>query len=184
MTINLVAGMLESSAHLDELASTKRKIEAETIGQSIGWKRFSDGEMYECIDISGGYSLGIMQSAQVLVGLAAELSLKYAFESEHPNTVAPSSHKLHSLYCGLSKEKRTAIESDYSERIKGRKDNPPVGWRKAKQVFQASDNYFVDWRYLSEEGRNVSDAFPIWLREAVCSVLASLDIKITWSNSE
>ena len=101
MTINLVAGMLESSAHLDELASDRRKIEAETIGRSLGWRRFPYGKLYEYIDVSGGYSLGIMQSAQVLVGLAAELSLKYAFESEHPNEVAPTSHKLHSLYCGL-----------------------------------------------------------------------------------
>ena len=77
-----------------------------------------------------------------------------------------------------------AIESDYSERIKGRNDNPPVGWSKAKQVFQASDNYFVDWRYVSEEGSDVPDAFPIWLREAVCSVLASLGTTITWGNRE
>lgn len=184
MTINLVAGMLESSAMLDTHAAKQGKIEAKTVGKPMGWHQGPDGIVREVIDVSAGYSLGIMQSAQVLAGLAAELVLKYAFESENPKLVAPSSHHLHDLYCRLSQKKRTSVESDYAKRIKRHTDTPPVGWRKAKQVFQSADNYFVDWRYLSEEGNNLSDAQPIFLREAVCSVIAALGVTVNWGESK
>ena len=184
MTINLIAGMLESSAILDTRAAEQREIEAKTLGKPMGSHRGPDGIMREVIDVSAGHSLGMTQSAQVLAGLAAELALKYAFESEHPKSVAPSSHHLHDLYCKLSENKRTSVESDYAKRIKLHTDKPPVGWRTTKQVFQSADNYFVDWRYLSEEGSTLSNARPIFLREAVCSVMAALGVKINWGGNK
>ena len=107
MTIEAVVGMLESSAQLDNSAVERRKIEASDFGKSRGFQRDWDGKSRELIDISGGYSLGIMQSAQVIVGLAAELILKYTYEFENPSVIAPQTHKLYDkLYSKLSAIRR------------------------------------------------------------------------------
>ena len=182
ITEPLIVGMLESSARLDEAAAERRRVEAAESGKSLGLKPGPDGKLREVINISGGYSIGMTQSAQVLAGFAAELALKYAYEKEHPDDTAPPSHKLRDdLYRALSPSMMNEIEADYSERVQRHKTPPDEGWRTAEQVFRSANDYFDNWRYMSEIGRTIPYAQPIFLREAICSVLQAIGIKVRWS---
>ena len=179
---SLVVGMLESSAHIDSLAAERQKIEAEEFGRRE-WQQDQHGERREVIDISGGYSIGMIQSAQVLAGLAAELALKYVYEIEYPDAVAPQTHKLYDdLYSKLPVKRRNKIEADYAVRIQQHKRLPDEGWKTSEQAFQSANNYFLDWRYVAE-GNDIPYAQPVFLREAICSVLKTLDINIRWSEA-
>ncbi len=181
---SLVVGMLESSAHIDSVAAKRQKIEAAKFGTRRGWQQDRHGEMREVIDISGGYSIGMIQSAQVLAGLAAELALKYVYEIEHPDAVAPQTHKLYDdLYSKLSVNRRDEIEDDYAVRIQRHERLPDEGWKTSEQAFRSANNYFPDWRYVAEEGNAIPYAQPVFLREAICSVLKTLGINIRWSEA-
>ncbi len=126
----------------------------------------------------------MIQSSQVLAGLAAELALKYVYEIEHPDVIAPQTHKLYNdLYRRLSVNRRDEIEADYAARIQRYKRPPDEGWKTAEQVFRSANNYFSDWRYVAEEDSVILYAQPIFLRETICSVLKTLGINITWSEA-
>ena len=181
ITRDVVVGMLEGSALLDTAAAERRKCEAERFGKSLGFKQDPHGNVQEVVDISGGYSIGISQSAQVLAGLAAELALKYAYETDHPACVAPSTHKLYELYSKLSVNRRQEIEADYQVRIQRHQSDPDEGWKTAKQVFQSANDYFEKWRYATEEDTAIPCSQPVFLREAVCSVSKTLGANIRWS---
>ena len=185
--LSVVIGMLESSAHLDEEAAKKRKVEAASYGSSVGPVRLPSGKVGEGIQIPVGrtLSLGTMVSAQVLAGLTAELALKYAYEADHPDKAAPGTHKLYSgLYCKLSNDRKRGIEVDYAERIRRHPQKPSDGWETAEQVFQSANNYFEYWRYIVELGKENSYAEPIYLREATASVLKTLGCNIRWRAEE
>ena len=181
ITIDVVVGMLGSSARLDTAAAERRQIEAERFGTTRGFQTDLHGNMREAIDISSGYSIGITQSAQVLAGLAAELALKYAYEADHPSAVAPRTHKLYDkLYRKLSAIRRQEVEADYAVRIQRHQSDPDEGWKTTCQVFRSANDYFEQWRYATEEGSVISYSQPIFLREAVCSVLKTLGANVTW----
>ena len=183
-TVSVVVGMLESSARLDGAAAERRKIEAAGFGKSTGFQRDRDGKTREVVDISGGYSIGMTQSAQVIAGLAAELALKYAYETEHPTDVASPTHKLYDeLYSKLSETRRGNVEADYAVRIQRHQSNPDEGWKTAKQVFQSANDYFEKWRYATEEDIVIPYSKPVFLREAIFSVLKTLDDNISWSEA-
>ncbi len=174
---SLVVGMLESSDHIDSLAAERQKIEAAKSSRRE-WQQDQYGEMREFTVISGGYSIGMIQSAQVLAGLAAELALKYVYEIERPDAVAPQTHKLYDdLYSELPVKRRNEIEADYAVRIQQHKRLPDEGWKTAEQAFQSANNYFLDWRYMAE-GNVIPYAQPVFLKEAIRSVLKTLGINI------
>lgn len=182
ITMDVIVGMLESSAQLDSTAAERRKIEAADFGKSRGFQRGRDGRTRQIVDISGGYSIGITQSAQVIAGLAAELALKYVYEIENPNAIAPQTHKLYDkLYRKLSAKRRDNVEADYAVRIQRHQAGPDEGWKTAKQVFQSANDYFEKWRYATEEDVAIAYSQPIFLREAICSVLKTLGVNVRWS---
>ena len=184
ITVEVVVGMLESSAQLDSTAEERRKTEAADFGKPRGFQRGPDGKRREVIDISGGYSIGMMQSAQVIAGLAAELALKYAYETENPTAVAPQTHKLYDkLYSKLSTNRRDSVEVDYAVRIQRHQFEPEQGWKTAEQVFQSANDYFERWRYATEEDTANTYSQPVFLREAICSVLKILGVNISWSDT-
>ena len=171
ITVDVIVGMLESSAQLDSTAAERRKIEAADFGMSRGFQRGLDGRTRQIVDISGGYSIGITQSAQVIAGLAAELALKYVYEIENPNAIASQTHKLYDkLYSKLSAKRRDNVEADYAVRIQRHQSGPDEGWKTAKQVFQSANDYFEKWRYATEEDAVITYSQAIFLREAICSV--------------
>ncbi len=184
ITVDVVVGMLESSAQLDSNAAERRKIEAADFGKTRGFQRGRDGKTREMIDISGGISIGMTQSAQVIAGLAAELALKYVYEIENPTAVAPQTHKLYDkLYNKLPTNRRDNVEADYAVRIQRHQSEPEKCWKTAQQVFKSANDYFEKWRYATEEDTVITYSQPIFLREAICSVLSTLGVNISWSDT-
>lgn len=181
-TVATVVGMLESSAHLDDRAAAQREKEAENWGvpRHEKWQ----GRLYEVVDLPSdkSYSLGITLGAAILAAHAAELALKLAFESEHPCRYAPRIHDLEALYSQLSPNRRAQVEVDYTAR--NRRHGPaPDGWQTAKQVFRSSRDSSAYFRYLTQGGPPITEFRPVLLREAVCSVLASIGITVGWRGS-
>ena len=181
ITPDLVVGLLESSAHLDEYAAVRRAEDAEEYGTVRRRKAVPpDGVIREVIYLERAYSLGITQGAQVLGGLAAELALKYLWEDENPGQSAPGTHELHNLFRSISSQRRDEIESDYQVRLQRHDNMPASGWQTVDEVFQKTNDYFEHWRYVSEEGASIPYTEPRFLREAVCSVLRTIGVNITW----
>ncbi len=183
ITIPAVVGMLESSAHLDERAREKRKEEAQHSGVNItrGEKMEWHGQSYEIVDLpSNSYSLGIMLSAQILAGQAAELAIKYVYQIEHPTAPPLEGHFLDDLYVKLSNGRRVRVEEDYAVRMRHHSSQPIPGWLTAEQAFRSGRNYPVLFRYATEEGQSSYEVQPIFLREVVCSVLASIGTNVRW----
>ena len=184
ITIHAIVGILESSAHLDTVAAEKRRTEAAESGISKGtivWH----GKEYEMVELPDAYSIGITLSAQILAGQAAELALKYAYESEHPNANkgAPGGHDLDVLFKQLSQDRKIKIEQDYAVRIRRHTSPPTEGWETVEEAFRSGRNYPVLFRYATEEGQEFHYMEPIFLREAICSVLASLGANVRWGAS-
>ena len=166
------------------LQQSAEKSKPRILGSREDFKEDRDGKTREAIDISGGYSIGMMQSAQVIAGLAAELALKYAYETENPTAVAPKTHKLYDkLYSKLSANRRDSVEADYAVRIQRHQFEPEQGWKTAEQVFQSANDYFERWRYATEEDTVITYSQPVFLREAICSVLKTLGVNISWSDT-
>ena len=183
ITIPAIVGMLESSARLDEFAAQQREVEASKIGRATGEIVDWHGEQREVVALPlNAYSFGMIQSAQILAGQAAELALKYAFESKKPQDIAPTIHELDCLYELLSDDRKEKTEEDYSLR-KQRHSSPPIsGWQTAEEVFCSARDYPVLFRYLTEEGVSSFEVQPQFLREAVCSVLATLSVNVRWGS--
>ena len=174
--------MLESSAHLDTLGGQKRKAEAKQIGTATERRVDWHGKSYEHIALPpNASSIGITLSAQIVAGQAAELALKYAIEFEDPDRSAPPTHRLDDLYGKLSSDRKDAIEQDYSKR-KSCHTLPRQGWQPAGEVFGSARDYPVLFRYATEEGQASYEMQPVFLREAVCSVLASLGANVRWGS--
>ena len=179
ITIEVVVGLLESSAHLDNHATEKRRSKEAKFGRATGQRIDLHGESLKKIGISGGYSIGIHLAAQMLASHAAELALKYAYESENPNQSAEKTHRLDILYYKLSQEKKDRIEADFAKRH-GQVSEPGDGWKTAEEVFHSGKDYPVLFRYATEEGCPNFHVKPIFFRDAVCSVMASLGHNIRW----
>ena len=112
--------------------------------------------------------LGKYQGRVVLVALAAELALKFLWETESKSG-APFGHDLHQCFELLSDDYQNSIRSAYRRRVTN-----PMGreWETADQVFQICRDAFEDWWYIVEEG-----SYPNYimrathLRDATLSVL-------------
>ena len=183
LTITYIVGMLESSAHLDTRGSERRRVEANDSGRATGKEIELHGKSYQVVELpSNSYSLGITLSAQILAGHAAEVALKYAYECEHRDKTAPQSHWLNDLYSVLPEGARKRIEDDYSIRKQRHRNSRWPGWETAEEVFRSARDYPVRSRYATEEGQPDWQSQPIFLREAVCSVLASLGHNVHWGS--
>ena len=181
ITIPAVVGMLESSAHLDERAREKRKEEAQRSGVTRSEKMEWHGQSYDVVDLpSDSLSLGITLSAQILAGQAAELAIKYVYQVEHPTAPPLEGHFLDDLFLKLSSDRRGKVEEDYGVRMRHHGSQPIPGWGTAQEVFRAGRKYPVLFRYATEEGQSPYEVQPIFLREAVCSVLASIGTNVSW----
>ena len=189
ITLATIGGMLKSAAIINEHFNTRLEQESIVVGTILRTPTGKEREALQLSDrasalgidltegYSGNYSIGMYQSCQVLVGLAAELALKFAYEQDNPSMDPPGGHDLFVLYGKLSQDRKADIESDYSIRILRRQDMQPVNWQTAESVFKAVRNHFVDWRYMSE--RRVIPYFqPVLLVEAACSVCKTLGMNI------
>ena len=141
-------------------------------------------EKYANKSVQRPYYSGVLQSALLLTALAAELSLKLAYENENPNETAPEVHYLDELYSRLTPSRKRDIEEEYSRREKLHKNPPIPGWQTAEDVFRSGRALPVVLRFITEEGQSSFGIHPNFLREAVCSVLGSLGTKVIMSSND
>ena len=98
--------------------------------------------------------LGQYQGRVVLAALAAELALKFAWESENPGRgAALGGHKLLECFNQLSADLKEEIRKEYQRRAG---NSSPKEWRTVDQVFTICNETFEVWRYLVEKG-NIPD---------------------------
>ena len=116
--------------------------------------------------------LGKYQGRVVLVALAAELALKFAWETENQGE-ATGSHDLLKWFDCLSYNLKEKIRSEYQRRV----TNPPQKeLETARQVFKICRDAFVDWRYIVEEGNYPNYIMrATYLKEATLSVIHVLN---------
>ena len=93
--------------------------------------------------------LGKYQGRVVLVALAAELALKYAWETENQGG-ASGGHDLKKLFDRLSDSLKERIRSEYQKCVTDPQENK---WETVDQVFNTCRDAFVDWRYIVEESK-------------------------------
>ena len=106
-------------------------------------------------------AFGQYQGRVVLMALALELALKFAYEQDHPGKSATPTHDLHRLYRKLKNHRKQAIKEnyerlfeDYDDRLKKRGDTPPEGWwRNLGDVLKKCRDASVNWRFIEERGR-------------------------------
>ena len=188
ITKEVIAGILVSAEIVNERANARQDQEQAKFGrvehdphvpeEITDAMQLPEGASPQVINLTGGHSIGMHQSARVLLGLAAELALKFAYEQENPDASAANTHDLFDLYHKLSKKRMDKIEADYSLRTRQHQNIQAAGWQTAGGVFTAARNYFTDWRYVSE-GRIIPFFQPLLLVEAVCSVCKTLGMNIT-----
>ena len=129
-------------------------------------------QLHKKHDISGSASeqireFGMYQGRVVLVSLAAELALKFAWEQENKDKVAETTHDLWKLFGRLSDHSQQRIRSEYVARAQ-----PPMqGWKTVDQVFKTCRWAFENWRYIVEE-----DKFPNFIMHATYLKHATLSI--------
>ena len=125
--------------------------------------------------------LGKYQGRVVLVALAAELALKFAWETENSSKgAAPGRHNLKELFCQLKGVRKEKIRVEYDKRFKTLQtqaefsDTHELEWKTVDQVFRNCRNAFDGWRYVVEKGKLPTYIMrATFLSEATWSVIES-----------
>ena len=101
--------------------------------------------------------LGKYQGRVVLVALAAELALKFAWEAENQRP-ADNEHDLRKLFDRLPDHVKQQARDAYRRRVPTPYE---PDWETADQVFEICRNAFVSWRYIVEE-----NSYPNYIMRA------------------
>ena len=158
-TLDFVEGLLIST---DEIAKT---LNGELEPRRVLAQKHTEIANFDPEQIQ---ELGKYQGRVVLVALAAELALKFAWETENTGG-APGCHDLLKLYDCLSDNLKEKIRSEYQRRV----TNPfEKEWTTADQVFKICRKAFEDWRYIVEKGSYPNYIMrATYLKEATLSVI-------------
>ena len=112
--------------------------------------------------------LGKYQGRVVLVALAAELALKFAWEAENQDEAAPAGHDLLECFDRLSDDLKEKTRIEYRKRV----TNPlNKEWETVDQVFTICCEAFEDWRYIVEEG-----SYPNYIMRATYLIDATQSV--------
>ena len=138
-TLDFIKGLLRSADEIDKPLSEKFEPRQVLALENTNIANFKPEQIQD---------LGKYQGRVVLVSLAAELALKFAWETENQGG-APVGHDLLKCFCLLSPPLKEKIRSEYERRVTN-----PSGeeWKTADQVFKICRKAFEDWRYIVEEG--------------------------------
>ena len=106
-------------------------------------------------------AFGQYQGRVVLMALALELALKFAYEQDHLGESAPPTHDLYKLFQKLKDHRKQAIKEnyehlfdEYDDKLKKRGDIPPEEWwRNLLEALKKCRNTSVNWRFIEERGR-------------------------------
>ena len=141
----------------------------------------SEGESHPRETLHGAFDLsaatpgeveemGRYQGRVVLVSLAAELALKFAYELENPEKAATTNHDLKYWFKKLSGTLRKSVESYYSHLA----TPPKSGWMTAAEAFEKCKHSSLEWRYIVEEWEGPQDIMrATYLKYATLSVVAA-----------
>ena len=158
-TLDFVKGLLISADEIDSALSGElepRKVLAQehTNIASLSPERIQE--------------LGMYQGRVVLVALAAELALKYLWETENADG-APAGHDLLNCFDRLLDHHKDDIRRNYERRVT---DPFEEEWGTVDQLFEICRDAFVDWRYIVEEGNYPNYIMrATYLKEATLSVI-------------
>ena len=158
-TLDFVKGLLISA---DEIS---RALSGELEPRKVLAQKHTDIADFNPEQI---HDLGKYQGRVVLVALAAELALKFAWETENQGG-APAGHDLQRCFCRLSDSLKENIRDEYQRRVT---DPLEKEWETIDQAFTICRDAFVDWRYIVEEGKYPSYIMrATYLKEATFSVI-------------
>ena len=97
---------------------------------------------------------GQYQGRVVLMALAAELALKFAYEKDNSKKSAPATHNLSKLFKKLKSDRQTNIQEHYEHLLSERGYDPPEEWCKTVSgVFQKCKDISMVWRFAVEQGK-------------------------------
>ena len=162
-TLDFVKGLLISADEIPKALTGKLEPRKVLAQNHTNISNFNPEEIQD---------LGKYQGRVVLVALAAELALKFAWETENQGA-APGNHNLLRCFCRLSSNLKEEIRSEYRRRVPD-----PIGqeWKTVDQTFTIYRDSFVDWRYIVEEGKYPSYIMrATYLKEATLSVVHVVD---------
>ena len=148
-TLDVVKGLMEAA---DEICIPgQTRVIAQCIGGSLPGTR------------SERKRVGKYVGRVVLMSLAAELALKFAWENEDkPNRVsqvakttnnAKGQHDLNDLF----KQLGCCLQASIGEKYSARPENKKPGWETADKVFEKSRDAFELYRYIVEEGSEAQE---------------------------
>ena len=158
-TLDFVRGLLESADDISEALS--RELEPRRV-LALENKTIANLEPEHVQD------LGKYQGRVVLVALAAELALKFAWETENMGG-ARIGHTLDELFGRLSNDLQDRIRIEYRRRVR---DPHEPDWETVDQAFKKCRDAFENWRYIVEEGKYPKYIMrATYLKEATLSVV-------------
>ncbi len=104
---------------------------------------------------------GQYQGRVVLLALAVELALKFAYEQDHADESAPATHDLHKLFQKLNGGRKQSIEANYKplfqehkRALKERGESlPDQCWGTIGKLLKRCKDASIDWRFIEEAGR-------------------------------
>ncbi len=163
-TLHFVKGLLTS---VDEISNS---LSGELEPRQVLAHKHADIAKFSPLQIQ---HLGMYQGRVVLVALAAELALKFAWEAEYQDRTSTDTHDLLRLFECLSTELKDKARNEYQRRVT---DPPEKTWRTIDQAFRVCRNAFVDWRYIVEQGKYPNYVMrATYLKEATLSVIDVID---------
>ena len=159
-TLDFVKGLLISA---DEIP---RSLTGELEPRLVLAQRHADIAKFSPKQIQ---DLGKYQGRVVLIALAAELALKFVWETENQGQEATGGHDLLQLFEQLPDHFKDEVRCEYQRRV----SNPlERGWKTVDNTFRICRCAFVDWRYIVEEGKYPSYIMrATYLKEATLSVI-------------
>ena len=158
-TLDFVRGLLESADEIDRVLSGELEPRKILSQEHTNIANLDLGQIQE---------LGKYQARVVLVALAAELALKYLWETEHAGG-APVGHDLLKCFNRLLDHHKDEIRRNYEKSVT---DPLEEEWRTVDQLFEICRDAFVDWRYVVEEGNYPNYIMrATYLREATLSAI-------------
>ena len=158
-TLDFVRGLLESADEIDRALSGELEPRKVLAQQHTNIANLDPGQIQE---------LGMYQGRVVLVALAAELALKYLWETVNAGG-APGGHDLLKCFNRLLDHHKDEIRRNYEKRVT---DPLEEEWRTVDQLFDICRDAFVDWRYVVEEGNYPNYIMrATYLKEATLSVI-------------
>ncbi len=163
VTLDFVKGLLVSA---DEISNA---LSRELEPRKVLAQKHTDIVTFEPEQIR---ELGKYQGRVVLVALAAELALKYAWETENQGG-APWGHNLRKLFDNLSESLKERIRSEYRRRVT---DPLEEDWETVDEVFRICCKAFEDWRYIVEDGSYPNYIMrATYLKDATLSVIHAVN---------